>query len=498
MKVHYLPLDERPCNEAYIRHLYKNSEIVEIHCIDKNLLGNKKIPASWDNIKFFLEKDDDFDASVLSLDMFFYGGLIPSRLHELKEEQITERFNYLENYAVKNKNTKIYAFQTLMRTPHYNSSEEEPEYYGTYGESIFRQSYLKDKEKREGLNEEEKKELSNIEIPKEVLDDYEKRRKFNLGVLKKSLDFVSKGYLDFLVIPQDDSAKFGYTARDQKEIYEYIEKKSLWNKVMIYPGADEVGLSLTSRAILKHLNETFKVYPFYSSTLGPYIVPMYEDRPMFETLKSHLQVIGVDLAYTPSDADFILAINSPGLRMEEAFEQKRKDVSYTSHRQLGMFIHQIQQFISSNKKVALLDVAFSNGGDIELANRLDQLKVLEKLVAYSAWNTHANSLGTLLSMITIMYIDNDCEKFKGFTLSYRLIEDLLYQSVVRQHIIENTLPLYKASYYDFNGNQKAIEIEIMTKLKQIYENMSIAETYPFKVKKVYMPWQRMFEIGMTL
>ena len=58
---------------------------------------------------------------------------------------------------------------------------------------------------------------------------------------------------------------------------------------MIYPGADEVSMSLFIRAYHEYYHLEPKVYPFYASVLGPTIVPKYEDRPMFEVL-NHISV----------------------------------------------------------------------------------------------------------------------------------------------------------------------------------------------------------------
>ena len=74
--------------------------------------------------------------------------------------------------------------------------------------------------------------------------------------------FFEAGYLDFLVIPQDDSSPYGYTAISQKIVINALKEKRLDQKVMIYPGADEVGLSLLARAYHEYYHLEPKVYPF--------------------------------------------------------------------------------------------------------------------------------------------------------------------------------------------------------------------------------------------
>lgn len=97
---------------------------------------------------------------------------------------------------------------------------------------------------------------------------------------------------------------------------------------MIYPGADEVALSLLTRAYHDFYQFKPKVYPYYASILGPTIIPNYEDRPMYESLKSHIRVCGARIVATPQEADFILAINAPGKIMQESFVDEKRKISH--------------------------------------------------------------------------------------------------------------------------------------------------------------------------
>ena len=61
-------------------------------------------------------------------------------------------------------------------------------------------------------------ELSELkaEVDPAALKDYLDRRAFNGSFNIRTLDLVEDGTIDFLIIPQDDSAKYGYTAMDQQ------------------------------------------------------------------------------------------------------------------------------------------------------------------------------------------------------------------------------------------------------------------------------------------
>ena len=267
-----------------------------------------------------------------------------------------------------------------MRAPSYNSSEEEPDYYEDFGYALFRRKYLLDYQKRHGLSQEELLELKSIHIPRDIIDDYEWRRDFNTQMNLKVIDYLKNGDIDFLVIPQDDSSPYGYTSLSQKKVVDEVKKSHLEQQVMIYPGADEVSMSLFIRAYHEYYHLEPKVYPFYASVLGPMIIPKYEDRPMYESLKSHVRVCKAKLVNNPQDADVVLAINSPGKIMQEAFIDKNDlDVTYTSYRYLLAFAEQIQDYINSGYHVALCDSAFSNGGDLQLIEYLDELNIFRSI-----------------------------------------------------------------------------------------------------------------------
>ncbi|MBQ9134939.1 MAG: DUF4127 family protein [Lachnospiraceae bacterium] len=494
MKTLLIPLDERPCNYYFPQMVAASQKKVELLVPPKELLGRKKEPADSKAIAAFLEENiENCDNLVLSVDMLLYGGLIPSRLHHLTEGEAIERLQVIRRLKQKNPNMKIYGFHCIMRAPSYNSAEEEPDYYEEYGYALFRRKYLLDYKRRHGLEEAEKKELEGIRIPEEIIMDYETRRDFNTRMNLEVVHYLEEGYIDFLVIPQDDSSPYGYTAISQKCVIDAVKQKHLEQKVMIYPGADEVAMSLLARAYNEYLGIEPKVYAFYASVLGPTIVPNYEDRPMLESLKSHIRVCKAKLVEQAKEADVILAINSPGKIMQEAYVKENDlDISYTSYRNLPDFAYRIKDYAEEGYPVALCDSAFSNGGDLQLIQYLDSMNVLDKLISYAGWNTNCNSLGTTLAQAFIG------DKKNKKHLCYRIIEDVLYQAVVREEIVENELGKMGLSYFCLGDKQPLIEGMIKERLQKQYDRLKIGGTYPVTIQGIHMPWYRMFEIGMEI
>ncbi|HBE9108971.1 TPA: DUF4127 family protein [Clostridioides difficile] len=498
MKILYVPLDERPCNIKFPSLITASRKDVELIIPPKSLLPKKKKPADIGGLwEFVLEQSKNCQYAVISLDMLLYGGLLPSRIHTETKEVVYKRIEKLKQLRKLYPQLVIYAFQCIMRCPHYDSNEEEPDYYGQYGENLFTRAWLLNKKERIGINEEEENKLQSIKIPPEYIQDYENRCKFNLSYNLHVAELVKDKFIDTLVIPQDDSSEFGYTSIAQKKVVSFINKEKLERHIYVYPGADEVGSSLIAKAWNHYNNRTLKVYPFFSSTMGKYITPLYEDRPIMESLKHHVRVIHGELVEDEKEADIILAYNTCGKIMQESFNQlESQDLTYTSHRNLMDFVQHIESYVNCGMKVALCDSAFSNGSDLTLLRYLDEHGLMDKLYGYAGWNTNCNSLGTVLSMATFSL--DSISKETLYHLAYRYIEDGIYQAYVRQIIVNDVLPTMGLSYYDFKDKQKYVEQEIRKRCQQYFESFEFFNKYKFKIENIYMPWKRMFEIGIEL
>ena len=490
MKILFLPLDERPCN-AWFPKMLENDDL-QLITLDKELLGDKKIPADTDQIaSFLIRRCKECDSAVIAIDTLLYGGLIPSRLHHTSAEVLLQRLETLREIKRLRPDLKLYTFQCIMRCPSYDSGEEEPDYYEKYGSAIFMKKYLEDKKEREGLSESEEEQMNALNIPQEILEDYSERRNVNLAMNLQTLQLLQEGVIDFHVIPQDDSSPFGYTAIDQKKVLSYLHAHHLETRTMMYPGADEVGMSLITRAWNESLGRNPKIYPYYASVLGPSIIPLYEDRPMFESLKAHIMVTGARLCRNAESADYVLAINCPGKFMMESFA-KQKDVSYSSFRHLPTFVSMIEEDVNEGRKVIVCDSAFANGGDMELIRFLDEKGLLDRIYAYAGWNTNCNTLGTVLSVGQIS------DHVPVENIIYRIIEDVFYQAEVRTAVIEHDLVEMGLGYYDFKDQQSEVERRIGSYLLEHYRTLKLSERYPIMQIHVNMPWRRMFEIGMHI
>ena len=350
MNILYIPLDERPCNRLYPQQLGDLRDDLTLTVPPIHLLGQKKQAANvnglWD---WMYDQVRTCQGAIISIEMLVYGGLLPSRLHHHSIASLSDRLNRIRQLKLDHPHLSLFASTLIMRTPAYNSSEEEPDYYQDWGNAIFRWGWLYDKQQREGLTERETSEFDQFRqtLPSDYLNDYRDRRSKNLAVNQGAIALVQDGTIDFLSIPQDDSARYGFTALDQKQVVSQIIDARLQHRIHLYPGADEVGCTLLAR--MAPLSPTgkpsrVKLYILYSSVNAELIIPLYEDRPLGESVKSHVLAAGANIVTDPHQADVILAINTPGKVMQEAWDQPRKDITYTTYRNLRFFVDQIGQF----------------------------------------------------------------------------------------------------------------------------------------------------------
>lgn len=503
MKILYIPLDERPCNYVYPQMISTiTKECISFITPPKTILGDKKKPGDVEKIwAFILDNVAHCDYAIINIETLVYGGLLPSRLHHMALDVCSEKLYRIKKIKEINPNIKIYLSSLIMRTPQYNSSDEEPDYYEAYGLKIFKHGYYEDKKLRAKLTDGELKELDDIKksVPLEYIHDYESRRAINAEVNKLAIELVKDEYVEFMCIPQDDAAEYGYTAIDQKKVLGKVVDNRLQHKILTYPGADEVGCTLLARAFNDYYQVQRKFYVFYSSTLGPQIIPKYEDRPIHESLKSHILAVNGSIVQNIDDADIVLAVNTPGKFMEEARNQKEKDITYTSFRNLRVFTSEIKTLVNMGKKVLVCDSAFSNGGDIELIRMLDDIRTLDKIYGYAGWNTNCNTLGTVIAT-GVMASKSYNRKAIDCNLIFRIMEDLIYQSIVRYKIVDYVLPKLGATWGNFCGKEEQIlNIKKEELLKEYHENIIHSfQQYTVDISDINSPWHRMFEIGLTI
>lgn len=497
-KIVLLPLDERPCTYLYPMMLGSMAKDIKVVNIDRNLLGKKKQAPNLSDLDNYLFKEcQDADYLVLALDTLLYGGILPSRLHYKSEEELKQRLEILKKIKEINPNIQLYAYHLIMRCPTNSGCDEEPDYYALCGEQIHKMGKYRHLEEIRPLTEEERQDYLQVEKfmldndYMSYLDDYLYRRNLNTNMNNYSIDYVKEGIIDFLIIPQDDSAPYGFTAKDQMKVRKHIEELNLDFKVLMYPDADAVTNTLLARAINDANHRKPRLFVRYASATNGNLIPRYEDRNVSESIKYQIMAAGGITVYDFEHADLILMVNVPGFDMQEAVFQKQTFLQYSVFRNLVEYVEFIDYLVQHHKPVIVADIAYANGGDLQLLSMLRQKNLLYKVDAYAGWNTAANTLGTCIPHGMIHSLYGDSQEHLDF-LALRYLEDLGYMSYARDKIYVQ-IRKEGMTWTEIDGNRGNVSQRIRHELEKFAKEELQHDEYEIEIVDNFQPWARMFE-----
>ncbi len=274
-----------------------------------------------------------------------------------------------------------------------------------------------------------------------------------------------------------------------------ILENSLQDKVLIYPGADEVSMILLSRMKNEIENKLPSVYILYASEMSKFLIPSFEDRPLVETLKYHILAAGCRLATCADRADLILAVNAPGEDMKSFIMQDEHLPQYETQRNMPAWINEIELLCKEGKAVSIADNAYSNAGELALVKILNKHNMLFNLAGYAGWNTSSNTVGTAIAQgVQYLYNGND-ERHKNF-LALRYIEDIGYCGCVRSDILVNHLEDLGLENFDLKDKKDVVGELARIKLEQFVQEYLGSISDVVSIDKVDMPWNRMFEANI--
>jgi hypothetical protein len=541
-----MPMDDRPVNYDYPRYLSRAAGL-EVMLPPRELLGNPwRASRHPELVDWLAHAVPQADGAVIAIDALAYGGLIPSRTSTESVATVLGRLNLIKDLKAAHREKMLLASSTVMRICRNNSSEEEKPYWATYGSRMFRLSSLEHKTELGEATPAEKDEMGALhrEIPDEVYDDYRRGRARNHAVNRAMLDWVEEGVFDYLLLPQDDTADYGWNVAEARSLQALIRARHLGERAITYPGADEVGCLLLARFACRQAGFAPKVWPRYSGLGGASVVTAYEDRPFGELLKAHLAPLGGIVAESPQDADLSLFINAPvesqghgdsQWLILRGVDEVRKRLPPKFHgwlerftdtagyrytrremespgRNPEEFLRALRSALGAGRPVALADVAYVNAADIILGELLRQLPQVTELAGYGGWNTAGNTLGTVLaqSVIRILALRHGRTREQEAAhlefLFLRFLDDDLYQGNERTRCMVEDLPAL-----DIEPTQEKlpdyrvaeIERRVDARLRQAAGELRVLflqskAARDVRIDKVHLPWRRLFEVGFDV
>lgn len=452
MRIGFLPIDDRPVCYTLPELITQCNPDIEILMPDRASLGNLTKYADTERIFEWLRGLENLDALILSLDTAAYGGLISSRRCPETFEEIREKILKLKE-ILKEKSCKIYAFSSVMRISNNNVNEEEKPYWDRWGKKIFDYSYQTHKLGCESC-------IHNV-IPTDILEDYLNTRKRNFEINKIYLEWQKEGLFDTLIFSKDDCAEYGFNVQEAK----FLQDLGGFVKT----GADEIPMSLLSRAITDNLDCGLKVTPIFLEPEGKNLISNYEDISIEKSVKGQLELAGCEIV-EEKEADMLLYVNNFKSRQGEIV-MKLPTESFS------------ESFTPAlDKPFAIADVRFANGSDNNFVKELfknPEILKSEKFLGYSAWNTSANSLGSLICAMICRYCakKNYNKKAVEKLNLTRFLDDWAYQANVRQEL-------------------STPDSEELAKKMKIYENMlkDVLGIENMPEVKYSFPWKRLFEV----
>ena len=411
-----LPMDDRPVNYDYPKYLARLAGYA-LHLPGREWLGNPwRASQHLQLVEWLTQEADSADVLIIALDTLGYGGLIPSRTSREALELILERLAVLKNIKASRPQLPILASSVVLRISRANSSEEEKDYWATYGSAMFRLSYLEHKISLGEASSQEQAEKSDLfrRIPGSVYDDYLAGRQRNHQVNLRMIDWLEQGIFDFLLLPQDDTAEYGWNIAEARTLQATLRRKKLTDRGITYPGADEIGILLLASAACNQAKFNPSIFARYSSIHSGSITTSYEDRPVHELIKAHLTPLGGTIAASPAQADLQLFVNAPahaqgdaslqwlisqgdltpqidrssgtrtypdGMESDPIVRITRREME-TPERSPEEFVRLLCLELEKKHPVALADVAFVNGADLNLgkpAHAASGIRPLDRL-----------------------------------------------------------------------------------------------------------------------
>lgn len=488
----YIPADDRPVSLGYVVDTLQAAGCQLIVPPAELLAGRGrtgKPEALW---QWLAEQAPAADAFVLSGDTLIYGGLVDSRTHELPGFILEGRLQRFAGLRLMNARAPVYVFATLMRSPKMSVGGMEPVYYEKYGGALFQLTALQDEAELRGLSEKEQSRLQSLEasLPQEYLSDWLERRAKNYQIDTGLLALLKQKQLDYLLLGRDDTSPFSRSHQEFRSLQPLVRDLPA-GTFASFPGADQLGMVLLTRASNRLAGKRPAVYVRYAAGAGPDTVASYEDQPLGLTVVDHIKAAGGRVAATAQQADLVLYLNTPLTgKTEEADVFTNLPVREERTEKLAQ---QMAEDIRAGRPVAMADVAYANGADNSLLQAMFKQGLLDKLAAYSGWNTASNTLGYALGQGLLARNMDDKERKR--LLAVRYLEDWAYQANIRPEVCWEVVYLNqgRTEYLSWLNPEAAARTN--EKLQRFARRFLWID--PAAIRVAY-PWDRMFDLAVVV
>ncbi len=495
MRIGLIPLDERPVNTRYPAMLAAVADVT-LEQPPPNILSQQKTPAHSDALAgWLLESAGRWDALIVACEQLAYGGLIASRTSQEPLEVIAGRLGILREVKARHPALTIAGFNVITRIPHYDSAAEEPDYWAEYGARLHHYSALLDR-RAQGESVQPALDELAAALPAPVTGDFLRRRLRNHTLNLAALGLLAEDVFDLLVISSDDTSPYGLGSREKRWLAEWAGLVADPDRLLMYPGADEVGCVLLARLVNAGAGRAPAFAVDYALPGGEAVIAPYEDGPIALTVERQIRAVGGQLA-----ADGLrLAVNTPVERRGEYDPAHAPAERAAREPHLRAQVGRMKGWLAAGEPVLVADVAYPNGADPLLMELLRAEIDLPALLAYGGWNTAGNTIGTVLAQGCLAQhaASSMARQAQERFLLHRLLEDWAYQHVARPEL-QAWLLKRTGSPETTPESQPMAEGWIENRLNALIAELpGFAGRYRLARGSVRLPWGRTFEVDFGL
>lgn len=482
-----VPLDNRPASGQYAEIIGKIGG-ADVLTPPLRLFGNYTIAGQPDAILDWMDQQDlgSLDALVVSSDMLLYGSLFESRKYKTTVEQATARLNRFLAIRRKATHARCYVFSSIMRlTPS-----------ATHDESAYRMALAQYVVMRSSHGDPKTLRTLRAQIPAGALEDYDAARRRNLAM---QMTLLKQPGIDYLVFGQDDASAAGPQVAERRELQSAIQSQSA-TRARICEGVDQVSSLLVSRALLTRTGRKTSVRVVYSDVAASNRIAMFESQPISKTVVDQIETSGARLAWPGVDPDYTLFVNVPG----------------RAHAPFLSFLTNLESTVDGGGNAAVADANVSPetaAPDPELYGSISDKGRPLKLLAYSAWNTAANTIGTSVAASNTYLLSKgsgnvSCEVAQKQFMLYRMANDFAYHTMTRPVAYAMTdgprqPAIFGKDFYEVND---FVQRDLSKFLKKAFYDGFLGrqfkigdksfEFYGITDLSVSLPWPRPYEVRL--
>lgn len=497
-----VPLDNRPpCLLFPVQLAHLGS--MQLHYPAVQIMGNYQEKGKTNIIRTWLYDNttDQEQLAIISTDMLVHGGLVASRESYEFNSETLDALAIMDKLHERYPQLFLSAFTVIPRLTIADNRQTSPWQWHMREYTVL-QDIVNTFDNPIAF---QKWQSFDKVIPASLKEKYQKLYATNNNFNKLIIQEFDKNVLSSLTIGQDDAAVFGLPNHNLHNAERYMPDSQPLAQVT--RGADEIAQLLVAQYLNVRNNYTPLIFIKYSSPDTAYKIMPYMSCSVQESIEEKVAIIQGKLTNNIEQADFVLYVHCG--------EQQDSITKIADSAQ------EFKTLINRGYKVALVDLSRNFRYQDTLLPYLVLYDVpLAKLISYSGWNTTSNSIGTAVSQATIFtmqerllpktLLPNLYYQNLQFTLA-RLIDDWGYQKNIQHETNYNLLSRDLDPYRLAQQTQKtedAINKQLNKIVRQLlYLNISRHAFYQTNEQKYFvtsiknkvaLPWQRTFEIKLSL